>query len=192
MCKPERETPLFHLGKNFSPFRRVSIIPANFGRYGHFGQFTFWGKLFSLQRSSSPPAPPYLQPACLQLLSASSLLLLLLLLFSAEALSDSLPFLFFVFFLSFLVWVPFTCVSSAFSSLYLFGLAGTFQMFTLFNSSILHFGMNFTLLVYLFIYYLKWYFFRFHISIIIIQNTSVSLLLLLILRLICGYNLKDS
>ena len=39
-------------------------------------------------------------------------------------------------------------------------------MFTLFNSSILHFGMNFTLLVYLFIYYLKWYFFKFYISII--------------------------
>ena len=65
-------------------------------------------------------------------------------------------------------------------------------MFTLFNSSSLHFGMNFTLLAYLFIYYLKWYFFKFHILLFIIQNTNVSLLLLLILRLICAYNLKDS
>jgi hypothetical protein len=68
VCKPERETPLFHLGKNFGPFRRVLVIPANFGQYGHFGRFTFSRKLSSLQRSSSPPAPPHLQPARLQLL----------------------------------------------------------------------------------------------------------------------------
>ncbi len=62
VCKPERETPLFHLGKNFSEFRSFQPIPANFGR------FTFWGKLSSLQRSSSPPAPPHLRPTRLQLL----------------------------------------------------------------------------------------------------------------------------
>ena len=43
VCKPERETLLFHLEKTFRPFRRVSVIPANFGRYGHFGRYTFWG-----------------------------------------------------------------------------------------------------------------------------------------------------
>ena len=77
------------------------------------------------------------------------------------------------------------CVNSAFSSLYLFGLAGTFQMFTLFNSSILHFGMNFTLLVYLFIYYLKWYFFKFHISIIFYSKYKCKLIIINIKIDIC-------
>ena len=54
-------------------------------------------------------------------------------------------------------------------------------MFTLFNSSSLHFGMNFTLLAYLFIYYLKWYFFRFHISIIYYSKYKCKLIIIIII-----------
>ena len=56
-------------------------------------------------------------------------------------------------------------------------------MFTLFNSSILHFGMNFTLLVYLFIYYLKWYFFRFHISIIYYSKYKCKLIIIINIKI---------
>jgi hypothetical protein len=51
--------------------------------------------------------------------------------------------------------------------------------------------MNFTLFVYLFII-LSGISLDFIFLLFIIQNTSVTLLLLLILRLICAYNLKDS
>jgi hypothetical protein len=56
-------------------------------------------------------------------------------------------------------------------------------MFTLFNSSILHFGMNFTFLVFLFIYYLKWYFFGFHISIIYYSKYKCKLIIIINIKI---------
>jgi hypothetical protein len=113
--KPPCST-LKKISTHFDEFRSFQPILANFDRYGHFGRFTFWGKLSLLQRSSSPPAPPHLRPARLQFLSTSSpsssssfssllsrffFFFFFFFVFFAEALSDSLPFLFYVFFFPF-------------------------------------------------------------------------------------------
>jgi hypothetical protein len=45
------------------------------------------------------------------------------------------------------------------------------------------FWMNFTLLVYLFIYYLKWYFFRFHISIIYYSKYKCKLIIIINIKI---------
>ena len=39
MCKMKWETPLFHLGKNFGPFRQVLAISATSVRYANFGRY---------------------------------------------------------------------------------------------------------------------------------------------------------